>query len=66
MVFDAGNVYWQVDAVRNQCNKNIQKLMEEMHFLEMVSVQCSLCFTEGSIPAGSGAALKVEDSYFGL
>ncbi|CAH3023274.1 unnamed protein product [Porites evermanni] len=25
----------EVDAVRNQCNKNIQKLMEEMHFLEM-------------------------------
>ncbi|XP_078370548.1 sodium channel and clathrin linker 1-like [Oculina patagonica] len=25
----------EVDSVRNQCNKNIQKLMEEMHFLEM-------------------------------
>ncbi|XP_032229779.2 sodium channel and clathrin linker 1 isoform X2 [Nematostella vectensis] len=25
----------EVDAVRNQCNKNMQKLMEEMHYLEM-------------------------------
>lgn len=25
----------EVDSVRDQCNKNIQKLMEEMHFLEM-------------------------------
>lgn len=25
----------EVDSVRNQCNKNIQKLMEEMHFLEL-------------------------------
>ena len=27
-----------MDSVRNQCNKNIQKLMEEMHFLELVRV----------------------------
>ncbi|XP_068701911.1 sodium channel and clathrin linker 1-like isoform X1 [Montipora foliosa] len=25
----------EVDAVRKQCNKNIQKLMEELHYLEM-------------------------------
>ena len=39
--------YWlwfcyQVDSVRNQCNKNIQKLMEEMHFLELVSKWCQI------------------------
>ena len=34
-----GDISFQVDSVRNQCNKNIQKLMEEMHFLEMVSTR---------------------------
>lgn len=34
-----GDISCQVDSVRNQCNKNIQKLMEEMHFLEMVSTR---------------------------
>ena len=60
MVFDAGFVCRQVDAVRNQCNKNIQSLMEEMHFLEMVSVKCSL------FSSGSRAPLKAFVKAFAL
>ena len=30
-------IHFQVDTVRKQCNNNIEKLMEELHFLEMVS-----------------------------
>ena len=60
MVFDACNVCRQVDAVRNQCNKNIQSLMEEMHFLEMVSVKCSL------FPSGGRSLLKAFVKAFAL
>ncbi len=38
----------EVDNVKKQCNQNISKLMEEIHTLELVRIQCFLKLSEES------------------